>query len=197
MSRQVDILSTSTGAHYILFGWNQSELASFSLKMWVTHYQERAVDWVQALSQGFCSFMGGDVWEHNDPNVPRATLFGERKDVIVGVVANQDASFIKLLDSIGIYSDGQWEVTSVTIPKTLNYPNGMESKIPKGRFLKRDSIWQAEFLRNMKTSGSTLSIIEAIKGEPLRGNSAYIELKNDDTHEVKLLKVDIRMTKNR
>ena len=61
----------------------------------------------------------------------------------------------------------------------------------------RDGIWQAEFLRNMKTSGSSLSIIEAIKGEPLKGNSAYMVLKNTDTEETKLFKVDINMTKAR
>jgi hypothetical protein len=197
MARQIDIISESTGKHYLLFGWNSNELASFSLQMWITSYGTRAIDWVQALSQGFCTFLGGDIWEHNDPDAPRATLFGERKDVRVGIVANQDANFIKLLDSIGIHSDGQWEVSSVTIPKTLNYPDGMYSKIPKGRFHMRDGVWQSEFLRNMKTSGSTLSIIEAIKGEPLKGYSAFIELKNTDTFEVKLLKVDLNMTKAR
>jgi hypothetical protein len=73
----------------------------------------------------------------------------------------------------------------------------MSSKIPKGRFKKRDGVWQAEFLRNMKTSGNTLSIVEAIKGEPLKGNSAYILLKNTDTTETRLFKVDINLTKSR
>jgi hypothetical protein len=141
--------------------------------------------------------MGGDIWTHNDPNVPRATLFGEHKDVKVGIVANQNANVIKLLDSIGIHSDNAWEVESVTIPKTLNYPNGMESKIPKGRFKKRDGVWQAEFLRNTKTTSGTVSVIEAIKGEPLKGYSAYIVLKNTATTEVKLFKVDLNMTKSR
>jgi hypothetical protein len=195
--RQIDLIASSSGEHYILLGWNANELASFSLQMWITSYGQRAVDWVASLSQGFCTFMGGDIWEHNDPNAPKATLFGERKDVKVGIVANQNAEVIKLLDSIGIYSDGEWEVSSVTIPKTLNYPNGMESRIPKGRFLKRDGVWQSEFLRNMKTSSGAISVIEAIKGEPLKGYSAYIELKNTDTQEVKLLKVDINMTKAR
>jgi hypothetical protein len=197
MSRQVDIISGSEGEHYLVFGWNQSELASFSLQMWITHYGQRAIDWAQALSQGFCTFMGGDIWEHNDPNTPRATLFGEHKDVKVGIIANQDANVIKLLDSIGVHSDGKWEVESVTIPKTLNYPNGMESKIPKERFKKRDGVWQSEFLRNMKTSSGTISAVEAIKGEPLKGYSAYLVLKNTDTSETKLFKVDLNMTKSR
>jgi hypothetical protein len=195
--RQIDVISTSDGLHAVLYGWNANELASFSVRYWITHYGQRAVDFVQALSQGFCSFMGGDIWIHNDPNVPRANLFGEQKEVRVGIVANQNASVVKLLDSIGVYSDGKWSVDSVTIQKTLNYPNGQFSRIPKERFLKREGVWQSAFLRNMKTSGSTIKISEAISGEPLRANSAYIELKNDDTQEVKLLKVDINMTKSR
>ena len=195
--RQIDLISTSNGEHHLEFGWNANELASFSLQMYITHYGLRAVDWVQNLSLGFCTFMGGDIWSHNDPDVPRANLFGEQKDVEVGIVANQDANVIKLLDSIGIHSDGQWEVESVTISKTLNYPDGMSSKIPKDRFYKRDGVWQAEFLRNMKTTSGTASVIEAIKGEPLKGYSALLMLKNKDTTETKLFKVNINMTKAR
>lgn len=197
MARQIDLIADSTGRHFLLFGWNSNELASFSLQMWITHYGQRAIDFVQALSQGFCTFLGGDIYEHNDPNAPRATLFGERKDVKVGIVANQDANVIKLLDSIGIHSDENWEVESITIPRTLNQPHGMFSRIPKGRFVKREGVWRAAFLRNMKTSGSNLSIIQAISGESLRGNSAYLVIKNTSTTECKLFKIDINMTASR
>jgi hypothetical protein len=117
--------------------------------------------------------------------------------VEVGIVANEQPNVIKLLDSIGIQSNGEWSVESVTIPATLNYPNGMYSKIPLQRFKKREGIWQSEFLRNMKTSSDTISVIEAIKGEPLRGESAYLVLKNTNTDEVRLFKVSINMTSSR
>ena len=195
--RQIDLVATQNGIHYLLFGLNANEFSTFSIKCWITHYGYRAVDWLQSLSLGFVSFMGGDIWIHNSENVPRNSLFGEQKYSEVGIVANEKANIIKLLDSIGIHSTGEWEVESVTIPTTLNYPNGMYSRIPKGRFKKRDGVWQAEFLRNMKTSGSTLSIIDAIKGEPLRGNSAYLVLKNTDTTETSLFKVDINFTHSR
>ena len=195
--RQIDLVATQKGIHYLLFGLNANEFSTFSIKCWVTHYGYRAVDWLQSLSLGFVSFMGGDIYVHNSENVPRNNFFGEQKKSSVGIVANEKADIIKLLDSIGIHSDGEWSVKSVTIPKTLNYPNGMESKIPKGRFLKRDGVWQAAFLRNMKTSSGTVSLIEAIRGESLKGYSAYIELENDDTTEVKLFKVDLNMTKSR
>jgi hypothetical protein len=196
-AREIQIISTSTGAHYLLFGLDSGALSSFSIQMWITKYGKRAVDWVQGLSLGFISFMGGDVYVHNATDVPRANLFGEQKEVKVGVIANQDSNIIKILDSIGIHSDKEWYVDSVTIPQTLNYPNGQYSKIPLQRFKRREGVLRAAFLRNMKTSSGTISAIEAIKGEPLRGYSAYIVLKNTDTTEVRLFKIDINMSKSR
>jgi hypothetical protein len=197
MARLVEIISTSFGYHKFCVGMDDDEINSFYLKAWITHYGARAVDMLQSLSLGFCSFLGGDLWLHNSHDVPRTNLFGEQRYSEVGIVANQDANVIKILDSIGIHSDGEWSVESLTIPKTLNQPNGMYSKLPKERFKKREGIWQAEFLRNMKTTSGTASVIEAIKGESLRGNSAYLVLRNTNTDQVKLYKVDIRMTSSR
>jgi len=146
---------------------------------------------------GFISFMGGDVWIHNSDDAPRANFFGEQKDVMVGIVANEQANVVKLLDSIGIHSDANWEVVSVTIPKTTNHPNGMTSKIPLGRFKRREGVIRAEFLRNLKTSSGTESVIDAIKGEPLRAYSAYLLLRNTSTTQVKLFKIDINLTSSR
>jgi hypothetical protein len=194
MARQIDLVSQTDGVHYLLFGFDNSETASFSIQLWITKYGKRAVDWLQSLSLGWISFMGGDVWVQNSDAVPRNNFFGEQKYSEVGVEMNEQAGIIKLLDSIGIHSDGQWSVESVTIPKTLNTPSGMYSKIPKERFKKREGVWQAEFLRNMKSTSSTASIIEAIKGEPLKGYAAYLVLRNTDTTEVRLFKVDFLLT---
>ena len=197
MSRLIEIVSTTDGRHEVYFGMDNSETASFYLMMWITHYGPRAVDMVQALSLGFCSFMGGNIWVHNSNTADRCNLFGEQRDCKVGVVANEQPNIVKLLDSIGIHTDGEWEVESITIPKTLNNPSGMYSKIPTARFKRREGILQAEFLRNMKTSSGKESVIEAIKGETLRGYAAYLILKNTSTEQVKLFKVDINMNKSR
>ena len=107
MARQIDLLASQSGIHYLLFGFNQNELSTFSIKMWITHYSARAIDWVQALSLGFVSFMGGDIYVHNSTNVPRNYLFGQQRNSEVGIVANQDSNVVKLLDSIGIHSDSK------------------------------------------------------------------------------------------
>lgn len=197
MAREIEITSTSDGRHQVCFGMDDNEVNSFYLRMYITHYGARAVDMLQSLSLGFCSFIGGDLWLHNSDDVDRCNLFGEQRYCEVGIVANEKAEIIKTLDAIGIHSDGEWEIVSLTIPKTLNHPDGMYSRLPKERFKKREGVWQAEFLRNMRTSSGTISAIEGIKGETLRGNSAYLVLRNTDTEKVSLFKVDVRMNNSR
>jgi hypothetical protein len=197
MARTVELTSTSDGRHRVCFSIDNDELSNFSVMMYITHYGKRAIDWIQSLSLGYCTFMGGDLWIHNSDKVGRDFLFGEQKDSVVSIIANQEPHVIKLLDSIGIHTDGQWSVESVTIPHNLNYPNGQFSKIPYARFKRREGILQAEFLRNMKTTSNVAKTTQAISGEPLRGNTAYIELKNTSTGQVRLYEADINMSKTR
>jgi hypothetical protein len=193
---QIDLTATSTGTHYLEFGMNADELSDFQIQMWITKYGKRAVDWLQSLSLGFVSFMGGDLWVHNQPEtiVARGNLFGEQKDCYIGIIANEQPNLVKILDSIGIHTDREWEVTSITIPHVLNHPDGMSSRIPKGKFKWREGILKAEFLRNMKTTSGVDSTLELLKGEYLRGYAAYIIMKNTSTNQMKLFKIDINYT---
>lgn len=200
MAREIEIVALENSKHFLLVGFDDSELASFRWQLYLTKYGARSIDWCQAIGLNFITFMGGDLWVHNSDTAPRANLFGEQKEVQMGVVINEEANTIKLFDSLGVHSDGQWEVVSVTIPPTLNRPAGMSSKIPKERFKKREGVWRAEFLRNMKTSSDTESIKDAISGEPLRGYEAYLVLKNVNNpsgEQVKLFKIDANLTKMR
>lgn len=194
MARQVDLISLTDDIHYLEFGLNNNELSSFSIQMWVTKYGVRMCDWVQAMGLNFISFMGADLWIHNDEDADRCNLFGEKRDCIIGVVSNEQPLLIKMYDSLGVHTDGEWEVMEITVPPTLNYPDGMYSKIPAERFKKRQGIWQAEFLRNMKTSSSTASILDAINGEHLRGHAIYMKLRNTSNDEVKLFRLSVAQT---
>jgi hypothetical protein len=200
MARQIDLISSSTSSHYLLFGMNGNELVSFKMQLWITKTGAQAIDWCQALSMNFITFLGGELWIHNSDEVERCNLYGEIKDCIVGVVSNEDPTRIKLFDSLGVHSDGQWEVTEIVIPASLNYPSGMYSQIPKERFKKRDGIWKAQFLRNMKTNQSAISVIDALNGEPLRGYECYMVLKNVNNpsgEQVKLFKVEVNTSSSR
>lgn len=193
---EINLVSVSSGSHYLLFGIDKLTTSHFEIQMWITKFGKRAVDWCQSLSLGFCTFMGGDLWLANQPEsiVPRCNFFGEQKNSYVGVVANEQPNVKKFLDSIGIHTDSEWEIESVTIPKNLNTPHGMSSKIPKNWFKKREGFLRAEFLRNMKTTSSTDSVLDLLRGEELQGNAAYIVMKNTSNTQYKLYKLEINMT---
>ena len=194
MARQIDLTALHEGAHYLVLGYNTAEDASFNIQVWLTRYGKRMTDVCQAMSLNFISFMGGDLWIHNDDNTDRCNLFGEKRDCIVGVVTNEQPMTIKLLDSVDIHSNDRWEITSITIPATLNHPNGMESKLPLDHFKKRNGVWQGHFLRNFKSTSSTASVLDGIRGEELKGSVALLTLKNTSNDQVSLFKVSVYET---
>ncbi len=197
MSREVQIMSSSDGTKFLEIGFDSNSLASFEMQLYITKTGKRAIDFVNALSLGYVSFMGGDIYLHNSNDVPRANFFGEQKDSKLGIVMNEQAPHTKILEAIGIFTDGEWEVESVTIQPDLNYPNGFYSKVPKSFFKRREGKLFAEFLRNGKTATGTISAVEMINGEPLRGNSAYIVLKHTGGGDTQLWRIDIEMNKSR
>jgi hypothetical protein len=191
------LVSATDGAHYVDFGLDATEESSFGVRMWLRKTGQRLFDWMQSRGIGFISFMGDEIWKHNSDDVDRCSFYGEKKDFVVGLVFNEQGGDIKLMDSMGIHSDGTWVVDSIEIPATQNYPNGMYSKIPAGKFVHREGVLQAEFLRNMKTSSITAKPLEALSGEPLRGYAAYMVLRNTSTERVALFRVDINATTGR
>ena len=197
MAREILLVSATSDTHYLLFGLDDSSLSSFSIQLWVEKTGHRMIDWTQAMSLNFITFMGSDLYVHNDDTVDRCYLFGEKKDCIVGVVSNEEGNRIKLFDALGVHTDHEWEITDIYVSPSLNYPDGMYSKIPAERFKKRGMIWRAEFLRNMYSSSGTASVIDAINGEPLRGYEIYMLLKNTDDDQVKLFGVTVEMAKSK
>jgi len=194
MARSIQLVSTSSGTHYLVFGLSAGELSNFAIQMWLEKKGPRALEWLQAFNLSFASFLGADIWIHNSDEVDRCNYYGEKKDCVVGVVANEQPTTIKTLDSLAIGSDHEWEVTSVYIPPTVNYPDGMSSKIPKGKFKKREGVLYAEFLRNMKSSSGVESVLDAMRGETLRGYIGYMVMTNTDTEQVKLFRLSVNYT---
>lgn len=191
---QVDIISTRQGWHAVEIGQDSNSLCDFRIMIWLTKFGARAVDVCQAMGLNFLSFLGGDLWIHNDETVDRCNLFEEKRDCIVGVVTNEQPMTIKVLDSVDIHSNDRWEITSITIPATLNHPSGMESKLPLEQFKKRNGVWQGHFLRNFKSTSSTASVLDGIRGEELKGAVALLTLKNTSNDQVSLFKVTVNAT---
>jgi hypothetical protein len=170
---------------------------------WFSYYDHRTdaspdvyVDCYMRYKNKFYAFLNGALYLMNDSSANRATFFGQKWDAILDCVVNNDPLLVKLFDTIGIHTNGDWTVDEIEVIANQNYTNGMTSEIPSGRFEEREGIQLASFLRNKKTSSSVESTVDLYEGEQLRGRTMYIKMSNTSTSQVRVFAIDVTSTKS-
>jgi len=156
-----------------------------------------AADLLRMSARDLISFIGENLYIH-DNNSTRGSFYGSTYAMSLDIIVNENVATTKILDSISLSTnDDGWEVTGIEIPATAQYPNGMYSKIPNEIFTNREDGMHAEFLRNMKTSSNSESLLELREGEQLRGKIATLTLENSTTSEVVLFDVLVNMSESK
>jgi hypothetical protein len=146
---------------------------------------------------GLFSFIQQDIYVHHDSDT-RCNLWGEQHDYKVRVYGGLNApNIVKVFDSIALHTNKYWDGEDVQIPATINYPNGMESRLPEARFEKEEGVLRSDYLCNMKSTSSTATIPDLFNGDTLRGYIIYHDFVGDETDEHTLYKVDILTTKSK
>ena len=120
MAQEVQLQSTSSGVHYILFGLDEDAVASFAIQIYLEKFGARIVEWFETLGIGFVSFLGADIWIHNSDEVERNNFYDEQKYSEIGIIINEEPHLVKILDSLSINTSGnatigQWEITQIII----------------------------------------------------------------------------------
>jgi hypothetical protein len=138
----------------------------------------------------FTSYVNEDVWIHNT-NTTRNNFWGSQEDSVVRVVGTAHPNVVKEFLAMAIHSNAKWDVTNIQIPATINYPNGMESLIPEGRFEEDEGVLRSDYLCNMKSTSGSATVPDLLNGDNLRGYIIKHDLTSDDTTEVYLFKVDV------
>lgn len=145
------------------------------------------------IGQYMFSFMEGKLYRHNI-NVFRNYFYGNQYKSEISFVVNNDSLKSKVFKSLSVYSNKLWSAPNnndITIPASMNNPNGMSSKLPAGRFVSKEGIHYAPFGKNMITSGDSPSITDFVNGNQLRGEIMEIKLTNDNNEEVELTNIII------
>lgn len=143
------------------------------------------------------SLYGEDMYLHNN-NDTYCNLFGVQRDYSVRIYGGIEApNIVKTFDSIALHTNAYWDGEDVQIPATLNYPNGMESRLPEARFEKEEGVLRSDYLCNMKTTSSSATTIDLFNGDALRGYTIYQDFVGDETTKHTLYKVDINMSQSK
>jgi len=157
---------------------------------WFPAYVRMEVPRPSRAVSNFCSYYNEDVWIHNS-HATRNYFWGIFTDSSLNVISNINANMVKEFLTMAIHSNKPWDVTSITIPATINYPEGMYSLIPEARFEEDEGVLRSDYLCNMKTTSSSATVPDLLNGDNLRGYVIIHTLVNDDTTEMYLFKVDV------
>lgn len=107
-------------------------------------------------------------------------------DAVVKFVVNQEPFVMKDWKNLRVLANRLWEATLVEIAGTTDYPSGMATKMPAGRWRTAEGAHWADFLRDMRDPHAEfLSIgdpaireaVAATRGRFLKGEIATITLR--------------------
>jgi hypothetical protein len=140
----------------------------------------------------FVSFMNGKLYEHNRVDAPRCNYYGNQHSMKVKLVSNKDYPKVKVYTSVAVYADKTFSspnLGDISIEPSVNYPNGMESRLVEAKWRWKEGVLYAQYLRDGLTPNFP-TVDEAIMGgRKLRGETLVQQLENTDTDEATLYSV--------
>ena len=151
-------------------------------------------EWYETLGKSMVAFKAGQPYLHYT-NALRNNFFGVQYGQEIRVVANIGRNTIKVFQNLDVYSNIAWEIPTINIPATANYPNGMLSSIPAARFVAKEGVWHAPFLRDKNDPKySNSAIIALLNGRRLRGETIELVMTNPETGLVYFKALNIYVT---
>lgn len=135
------------------------------------------------------SFLNGQLYLH-ESNSAANTFYGSFTPSKISLQSNIHPHKIKVFDNISLYADKVWSSPDdgdILIPATALHPSGMSSRLKAGKFVKKEGLFHAEFLRDLNTPGAISNKI--LTGRRLRGEVLLITLTNTDNFLVTLSKL--------
>lgn len=147
------------------------------------------------FTSGFFSFKNGELWKHNT-NELRNNFYGEQFNSQISFYVNLNPDEVKLFHTMRQNASKVWSATDIEIAPYFGKPTGQKSRLKKGRFKSLNGQFLADFLRNMEDSRFSTNLEALMKGGLLQGKVMKITLQNDDTVEVRMVSVDVILSKS-
>ena len=139
------------------------------------------------------SFKNNALWLHNSDNVPRMNFYGVQFYQKLTLVFN--AQPITTKDHKVIQINATEEFYAPNVGDVKIYADGTyrekQTKIPKGKFKKKEGKYYSEIPRNMLTRKLTASNSDFINGDPMRGRTIEITLSNESSDDKEITDVQV------
>lgn len=156
---------------------------SETIKRWITFYSF-IPEIYGRIDLNLISFKDGKLWVHESTNIHN-NFYNEQFTSQIEVGFNDKPGQVKVYKALGVESYHPWEAISV---KT---PNGMETIIYKGRFVKKEDSFFAPVMKDLNSDGFPSQNDAILNGRDLRDRTVTVLLENDEISEVVLFSVSM------
>lgn len=159
-------------------------------KRWISRYSFVPENY-EIIDNSFYSFDSGKMYLHNDSSADRCTFYGTAYESYIRFISNMAGNIIKIYTNLEVHSNKKWHADdddAIISESNGSYPN-VSSKILDGIWELEEGVYKSEFMRNGKSTSSSLKLIDLHNGDFLRSHYLDITLTNDDTDEARLFKV--------
>jgi hypothetical protein len=140
----------------------------------------------------FMTWYDSSIWLQNS-NSTRCNLYGNQFESSIKYAANELSNNTKIFKNIAIRSNNKWHMDDDDAILTVDNDSYgvMSSKIPDGVWRLEEGVYKSQFLRNAKTTTTSINVVDLHNGDYLRGDALEIEMTNDDTTETRLFMVAV------
>ena len=121
------------------------------------------------------------LWVHNSNEVPLMNFYGTQYYPVISFVVNKQGAIVKDHKAISLTATEEWfapNVGDLMIDANGTYRE-KQTKIPKGKFRKKEGKYYTDIPRNMMTHSKTPSMGDMLNGDVMRGQTMKVTLTND------------------
>jgi hypothetical protein len=159
-------------------------------------FQQFVPDFYGQAKLTLTSFASNSLWLHNSDNVPPMNFYGTQYTQQIKLVFNKPPVIVKDHRAIQVNATEEYfckDAGDVRIPADGTYRE-KQTKIPKGRFKKKEGKYYTEIPRNMLTHQLTPKDTDAVNGDVMRGKVIEFNLTNDTTKDTEMFDVQVDST---
>lgn len=160
---------------------------------WVSYYSFKP-EMMAKFKSKFFMWSDGQLWQSHTNNL-RNNFFGQQYTSKIVFYVNLNPTQVKQFFSIREKSNEVWSVIEAYIPPRVGKSQGQRSRLKRGRFVRLQGDWFADFMRDMNDPRFVNELDALTKGAELQGNILRLEIENISTTEVRLLSIDVLVSK--
>jgi hypothetical protein len=133
------------------------------------------------------------LWVHNSNAVPLMNFYGTQYYPVISFVVNKATGITQDFKAMTLNATEEWfapNAGDLTIDANGTYRE-KQTKIPKGKFRKKEGKYYTDIPRNMLTHSNTPTMGDMLTGDVMRGQTMKVTMTNDTADDSEMTAITV------